>query len=179
MLSWASRVLMIPYFLSAGVHLVRDLTAARDELAAAHPGVAFVLALIGYLILGIVTPVSGPGFDPSSAQAALAGEFWISPVNLLPLVLLLILSLRRASAFLSIYASALFAGVLGCFTQPQVVADFVAQADQSRITSCASGPVLLPRKERCAPSGVVNSTLPVFMPSSSRRNIDAMAGIFC
>ena len=28
----ASRVLMIPYFLSAGVHLLRDLTAARDEL---------------------------------------------------------------------------------------------------------------------------------------------------
>jgi len=39
----AMRVLMIPYFLSAGVHLVRDLTAARDELAAAHPGVEFVL----------------------------------------------------------------------------------------------------------------------------------------
>jgi sirohydrochlorin ferrochelatase len=39
----ASRVLMIPYFLSAGVHLVRDLTAARDELAAAHPGVEFLL----------------------------------------------------------------------------------------------------------------------------------------
>lgn len=39
----ATRVLMIPYFLSAGVHLTRDLTSARDELAAAHPGVAFVL----------------------------------------------------------------------------------------------------------------------------------------
>ncbi len=40
----ASRVLMVPYFLSAGVHLRRDLTAARDELATRHPGVAFVLA---------------------------------------------------------------------------------------------------------------------------------------
>src|SRR4051794_37841894 len=28
----AARVLMVPYFLSAGVHLIRDLTAARDEL---------------------------------------------------------------------------------------------------------------------------------------------------
>lgn len=39
----ARRVLMVPYFLSEGVHLRRDLTAARDELAARHPGVAFVL----------------------------------------------------------------------------------------------------------------------------------------
>jgi sirohydrochlorin ferrochelatase len=39
----AKRVLMIPYFLSAGVHLVRDLTAARDALIVRHPGVEFVL----------------------------------------------------------------------------------------------------------------------------------------
>jgi sirohydrochlorin ferrochelatase len=39
----ARRVLMVPYFLAAGVHLHRDLTAARDELAARHPGVTFLL----------------------------------------------------------------------------------------------------------------------------------------
>ena len=39
----ATRVLMIPYFLSAGVHLRRDLTAARDELSRRHPGVEFRL----------------------------------------------------------------------------------------------------------------------------------------
>ncbi|RUL87763.1 sirohydrochlorin chelatase [Tautonia sociabilis] len=39
----ATRVLMVPYFLSMGVHLLRDLTAAREELAARHPGVAFIL----------------------------------------------------------------------------------------------------------------------------------------
>ncbi len=39
----ASRVLMIPYFLSMGVHLTRDLTAARDALARQHPGVEFRL----------------------------------------------------------------------------------------------------------------------------------------
>jgi sirohydrochlorin ferrochelatase len=39
----ATRVLLIPYFLSAGVHLRRDLTAARDELGRRHPGVEFRL----------------------------------------------------------------------------------------------------------------------------------------
>lgn len=40
----ATRVLMIPYFLSMGVHLTRDLATARSELAKAHPGVEFHLA---------------------------------------------------------------------------------------------------------------------------------------
>ena len=40
----AGLVVMAPYFLSAGVHVVEDLTAARDELAKRCPGVEFVLA---------------------------------------------------------------------------------------------------------------------------------------
>jgi sirohydrochlorin ferrochelatase len=39
----ASRVLMVPYFLSAGVHLARDLIAARNELERVHPRVEFRL----------------------------------------------------------------------------------------------------------------------------------------
>jgi sirohydrochlorin ferrochelatase len=39
----ARSVLMVPYFLSAGVHLLRDLTAARDALARRFPEVAFRL----------------------------------------------------------------------------------------------------------------------------------------
>ena len=34
---------MVPYFLSAGVHLRRDLTAAREELQRCHPRVEFRL----------------------------------------------------------------------------------------------------------------------------------------
>ncbi len=40
----AARVLMVPYFLSAGVHLLRDLTAAREDLARRYPAVEFRLA---------------------------------------------------------------------------------------------------------------------------------------
>lgn len=39
----ASVVLMIPYFLSAGVHLNRDLVEARDNLAGEFPEVEFRL----------------------------------------------------------------------------------------------------------------------------------------
>ena len=39
----ATCVLLIPYFLSAGVHLRRDLTTARDELRRLYPAVDFRL----------------------------------------------------------------------------------------------------------------------------------------
>src|SRR5262249_34960389 len=35
----ARRVVLVPYFLSAGVHVRRDLTAARERLAERFPGV--------------------------------------------------------------------------------------------------------------------------------------------
>lgn len=39
----AAKVLLIPYFLSAGVHIERDLVAARDELRSRFPEVEFTL----------------------------------------------------------------------------------------------------------------------------------------
>lgn len=38
------RVILLPFFLSAGVHVQRDLTGIRGTLAERHPQVAFVLA---------------------------------------------------------------------------------------------------------------------------------------
>jgi sirohydrochlorin ferrochelatase len=40
----AERVVLVPYFLSAGVHVLRDLAAARARLAARFAGVDFRLA---------------------------------------------------------------------------------------------------------------------------------------
>jgi sirohydrochlorin ferrochelatase len=40
----AVRVVMLPYFLSAGTHVRDDLTAARDRLTSRFPGVDFRLA---------------------------------------------------------------------------------------------------------------------------------------
>lgn len=40
----ATEVILLPYFLSPGVHVVEDLTEARDKLGARFPQVRFVLA---------------------------------------------------------------------------------------------------------------------------------------
>jgi sirohydrochlorin ferrochelatase len=40
----ATEVILLPYFLSPGVHVVEDLAAARKRLSERFPGVRFVLA---------------------------------------------------------------------------------------------------------------------------------------
>ena len=98
-------------------------------------GPAIALSLLGFVVIGLLTPASGSAFDPAEVQAVLAGEFNISPINLLPLLLLVVLSLRQAPPFLSIFGSALFAAVLAVFTQPAVVDAFVGDPSQGEVVT--------------------------------------------
>jgi NhaC family Na+:H+ antiporter len=88
---------------------------------------AFVIALLVFFALGFVV---GPELDDTvstTIELASIGDIYrITPLNLLPLVLLAYLSIRKVPASLSLTFAALFAGVLGAFLQPQVMADFVA-----------------------------------------------------
>lgn len=88
---------------------------------------SLLIAAVGFTVLGFLGVGEAPPFDRTAAQATLAGEFNISLLNLLPMVLLIILSLRRAPPFLSIMASAVLAGVMAWFTQPQVITAFVGE----------------------------------------------------
>lgn len=102
-------------------------------------GPAILIALVGFTIIGLTSATSGTAFDPAVAQAALGQAFWISPLNLLPLVLLLVLSIRRAPPFLSIFLCAIFAGILACFTQPAVVTAFVDRPDAGPLETAIVG----------------------------------------
>jgi NhaC family Na+:H+ antiporter len=88
-------------------------------------GPAIGLALVAFIVIGLLTPPVESAFDPTVVQEFLAGEFNISLLNLLPLVLLVILSLRQAPPFLAIFGTAVFAAVLAIFTQPEAVETFV------------------------------------------------------
>ncbi len=90
-------------------------------------GPAIVIALIGFAALGLLGVGETVPFDRAAAQATLAAEFNISLLNLLPMVVLIILSIRHAPPFLAIMASALLAGVMAWFTQPQVITAFMGQ----------------------------------------------------
>ena len=88
---------------------------------------AFLLAAIVFTVLGVAGP---PVHDAVSEDVELArlGEiFWINPLNLLPMVLLAILSIRKAPASLALLAAALFAGVQATILQREAVNGFVAE----------------------------------------------------
>src|SRR5262245_39058161 len=87
---------------------------------------ALGISLIIFLILGLNANPGGSA-STEAAQKALEGEYNISVVALLPLLLLVFFSIRKFPPFLSILGSALFAGILACFTQWDIVKAFVAE----------------------------------------------------
>jgi NhaC family Na+:H+ antiporter len=96
-------------------------------------GPAFVLSLVIFLIIGFAGGSSGSAVDTTAAEKALESVFRISPINLLPLLLLIVLSLYRVPPFLAIFATAIVSGVLASFTQPHVVQAFVNKPGQGAV----------------------------------------------
>jgi Na+:H+ antiporter, NhaC family len=100
---------------------------------------AFGLALIGFLAVGLIDDPSSSAIGPDQARDALADVFNISPINLLPLVLLIVLTFRQVPPFLAIFGVAVFSGVLASFTQPDVVRAFVDEPGQGAVLNGIEG----------------------------------------
>jgi NhaC family Na+:H+ antiporter len=94
---------------------------------------SFVLALAAFFVLGLTEETSSSAIDTQVARDALEAVFTISPLNLLPIVLLVVLALKKVPPFLAIFGTAVFSGVLACITQPDVVEAFVDDPGQARI----------------------------------------------
>lgn len=106
-----------------GVPLYKHI---RSQLWTTIP--AGVVALIAFIVLGI----DKSGFDVTVTNNELSRFselFHITPWNLLPLIFLLGLSVCKVPASLAIMCSALLAGVMAAFMQPQVIVRFVAEPD--------------------------------------------------
>jgi Na+:H+ antiporter, NhaC family len=86
-------------------------------------GPALGISLVLFFFIGLNADPSGAA-STEDAQLALEGAFNISAWNLLPLLLLVVFSLMKFPPFLSILGSALFAGILACFTQWTAVQAF-------------------------------------------------------
>jgi Na+:H+ antiporter, NhaC family len=101
---------------------------------------AFLIAFTVFLIVGLV---KGPDVVNPVGEAielnSLADVYRITPLNLLPLILLGYLSLRKVPATLALIGSALFAGLLGAFLQPSVMHDFVGGADYHAVVGSIKG----------------------------------------
>ncbi len=87
---------------------------------------AFGIAFAVLLTLSLVKNGQVHAPVPTDIELKRIGDIYhVNGWNLLPLLLLGALSFRRVPAPLALMASALFAGILGAFLQPQVMADFV------------------------------------------------------
>lgn len=91
---------------------------------------AFLIGAVVFAVLGL----SGEGVLPDDTAASadlkqLDQLYWITPWNLLPLLALLGMSLKKSPSALAILTAALFAGVFGIFTQPDAFQRFVADPD--------------------------------------------------
>lgn len=98
-------------------------THVRAQMATSIP--AMLIAVIGFTLVGLLDGSSGASdLVIVSELSALGDLFWITPLNLLPLVLLVVLSILRVPTSLAIMGSALFAGLMAAILQPDIVQRF-------------------------------------------------------
>jgi NhaC family Na+:H+ antiporter len=115
--------ILVPQLVGRGLTTEQHI---RNMFWTAGPALGISLAI--FLVLGLrAQPAAGVSTD--AALEALESEFNIGAVSLLPLALLVVFTLRKMPPFLAILGSALFAGVLACFTQWTTVKAFVAEPD--------------------------------------------------
>jgi Na+:H+ antiporter, NhaC family len=101
-------------------------------------GPALGISLVIFLVLGL-TATAASTVSTEAALDTLEGEFNITVLNLLPLALLVVFTVRKVPPFLAILGSALFAGILACFTQWTVVKAFVAEPGLGTVATGIKG----------------------------------------
>jgi NhaC family Na+:H+ antiporter len=122
--------ILVPSLVGRGLTTQRHI---RNMFWTAGP--ALGISLIIFLMLGLNAESEGE-VGTQQALDALNKVFNISALNLLPLALLVVFTVRKAPPFLAILGSALFAGILACFTQWSQVKAFV---DEPGLGAVATG----------------------------------------
>lgn len=109
-----------------GVELYKHI---RTQLWTTLP--AGLIALIAFIVLGMNQHGAFDATVTNNELTRFNELFHITPWNLLPLFFLLALSVLKVPASLAIMSSALLAGVMASFMQPQVILRFIAEPDVS------------------------------------------------
>jgi NhaC family Na+:H+ antiporter len=122
--------ILVPMLVGRGLTVEKHI---RNMFWTAAP--ALGISVVIFLVIG-ATATPHVTVSTQAALDALEQEFNISVINLLPLALLVVFTIRRVPPFLAILGSALFAGILACFTQYSTVKAFV---DQPNLGAIATG----------------------------------------
>lgn len=103
-------------------------THIRSMMSTTVPSMLLALAL--YTFLGLRTDVTD-AFDVGPALDAIESVFHIGFVPMLPLILVIVLAVRKVPPTISIMSGALLGGVVAVILQPDVVLAFVADPSLS------------------------------------------------
>jgi NhaC family Na+:H+ antiporter len=87
-------------------------------------GPSFVIALVLFLIAGGGADVATDELQLSATMAALDEGFRISPLALLPLLIVFVMAVRKVPPLPTIFIGALLGGVTAVWLQPDIVAAF-------------------------------------------------------
>jgi NhaC family Na+:H+ antiporter len=113
--------ILVPQLVGRGLTTAQHI---RNMFWTAGP--ALGVSLLIFLVLGLTAEPKGAA-STEAALDVLEGEFNVTVLNLLPLALLVVFTVKKVPPFLALLGSALFAGILACFTQWTVVKAFVAE----------------------------------------------------
>lgn len=113
--------------LSSQMVKVDVYTHIRNQAWTSVPAFLFAAVIFTLLGLGRVDAEGQTELQKVVELDSLNGIYRITVLNLLPLLLLVIMSIRKFPASLALLIAAIFAGVLGAFLQPEVYAGFVGE----------------------------------------------------
>jgi NhaC family Na+:H+ antiporter len=111
--------ILVPKLVGGGLTVSRHV---RNMFWTAGP--ALGISLLIFLFLGLGASAASD-VSTDDALAVLRSAFNITGLNLLPIAFLVVCTVKKAPPFLAILGSALFAGILACFTQWSNVKAFV------------------------------------------------------
>jgi NhaC family Na+:H+ antiporter len=111
--------ILVPKLVGAGLTVNKHV---KNMFWTAGPALA--ISLVIFLVIGLDSTAHAK-ISTDEARAILHHAFNITPWNLLPIVLLVVFTVKKAPPFLAILGSSLFAGILACFTQWGNVKAFV------------------------------------------------------
>lgn len=99
-------------------------THLRAQIWTSVPGL--VISVVGFTLIGWLDGSTGADAQVIVTElSSLSTLFWITPLNLIPLVFLVVLSILKVPSSLAIMGSALVAGLMAGLLQPQAVLGFV------------------------------------------------------
>lgn len=92
-------------------------------------GPSYLIALVLYLVIGFRTDVTSDSAALEGLMATLDASFNITPIALLPLVVVFVLAMRKVPPLPTILFGALLGGIVAAVLQPRAVLEFADAAE--------------------------------------------------